>query len=118
MKLDIGNQASGNRQNVTINVSQEDVAIISEEEVFMKPVDSQMLNFGYFICRELDVMDLDFGVRLDQVNRDGAIGNTLYDISESNLSTALTMGWDVANNIGLTFGISSVARAPSEIELC
>jgi iron complex outermembrane receptor protein len=117
MKLDIGNQASGNRQNVTINVSQEDVAIISEEEAFMKPVDSQMLNFGYFICRELDVMDLDFGVRLDQVNRDGAIGNTLYDISESNLSTALTMGWDVANNIGLTLGISSVARAPSEIEL-
>ena len=116
MKLDIGNQASGNRQNFTINASQEDVAIIGEE-AFMKPVDSQMLSFGYFICRELDVMDLDFGVRLDQVNRDGAISNTLYDISESNLSTALTMGWDVANNIGLTLGISSVARAPSEIEL-
>jgi iron complex outermembrane receptor protein len=116
MKLDIGNQDSGNRQNFTINASQEDVAIIGEE-AFMKPVDSQMLSFGYFICRELDVMDLDFGVRLDQVNRDGAIVNTLYDISESNLSTALTMGFDVANNIGLTLGISSVARAPSEIEL-
>ena len=116
MKLDIGNQDSGNRQNFTINASQEEVAIIGEE-AFMKPVDSQMLSFGYFICRELDVMDLDFGVRLDQVNRDGAISNTLYDISESNLSTALTMGWDVANNIGLTLGISSVARAPSEIEL-
>jgi iron complex outermembrane receptor protein len=116
MKLDIGNQDSGNRQNFTINASQEDVAIIGEE-AFMKPVDSQMLSFGYFICRELDVMDLDFGVRLDQVNRDSAIVNTLYDISESNLSTALTMGFDVANNIGLTLGISSVARAPSEIEL-
>ena len=116
MKLDIGNQAGGNRQNFTINVSEEDVAIIGEE-AFMKPVDSQMLSFGYFLCRELEVMDLDFGVRLDQVNRDGAIGNTLHDISESNLSTALTMGWDVANNIDLTLGISSVARAPSEIEL-
>ena len=116
MKLDIGNQAGGNRQSVTINASQEDVAIIGEE-AFMKPVDSQMLSFGYFICRELEVMDLDFGVRLDQVDRDGAIGNTLHDISESNLSTALTMGWDVANNVGITLGISSVARAPSEIEL-
>ena len=45
MKLDIGNQAGGNRQNVTINASQEDVAIIGEE-AFMKPVDSQMLSFG------------------------------------------------------------------------
>ena len=116
MKMDIGNQDGGNRQNVTINASQEDVAIIGEE-AFMKPVDSQMLSFGYFICRELDVVDLDFGVRLDQVNRDGAIGNTLHDISESDLSTALTMGWDLANNVGLTLGVSSVARAPSEIEL-
>ncbi len=116
MKFDIGNQDSGDRQNVTINLSQEDVAIIGEE-AFMKPVDSQMLSFGYFICRELEVMDVDFGVRLDQVDRDGAIGNTLHDISESNLSTALTMGWDVANNVGITLGISSVARAPSEIEL-
>jgi iron complex outermembrane receptor protein len=116
MKLDIGDQAGGNRQNVTINASQEDVAIIGEE-VFMKPVDSQMFSFGYFLCRELEVMDLDFGVRLDQVSRDGAIGNTLHDISESNLSTALTMGWEVADNVGITLGISSVARAPSEIEL-
>ena len=116
MKLDIGNQAGGNRQNVTINASQEDVAIIGKE-AFMKPVDSQMFSFGYFLCRELEVMDLDFGVRLDQVSRDGAIGNSLHDISESNLSTALTMGWDVANNVGITLGISSVARAPSEIEL-
>ena len=116
MKMDIGNQDGGNRQSVTINVSQEDVAIIGEE-AFMKPVDSQMFSVGYFICRELDVVDLDFGVRLDQVNRDGAIGNTLHDISESDLSTALTMGWDLDNNVGLTLGISSVARAPSEIEL-
>ena len=116
MKLDIGDQNSGDRQNFTINVSQEDVAIVGEE-AFMKPVDTQMLSLGYFICRELEVMDLDFGVRLDQVNRDGAIGNTLHDISENNLSTALTMGWDLTNNVDLTLGISSVARAPSEIEL-
>ena len=116
MKLDIGDQNSGDRQNFTINVSQEDVAIIGEE-AFMKPVDTQMLSLGYFICRELEVMDLDFGIRLDQVNRDGAIGNTLHDISENNLSTALTMGWDLTNNVDLTLGISSVARAPSEIEL-
>ena len=44
----------------------------------MKPVDSQMLSVGYFLGREFDALDLDFGLRLDQVDRDGAIGNTLY----------------------------------------
>ena len=39
----------------------------------MKPVDSQM-SASVFLCRELEVMDIDFGVRLDQVDRDGAIG--------------------------------------------
>ena len=124
LKFDIGNQASGNRQNVTLNLSEEDVSIKPSdvnEEPFMRPADSQMLSLGYFICRELDVMDLDFGVRLDRVSRDGSIktGNAvaLHDVSETDLSAALTMGWNLANNLGLSLGISSVARAPSELEL-
>ncbi len=124
LKFDIGNQNSGNRQNVTLNLSQEEIAILPSDEnddPFMRPSESGILSIGYFICRELDVMDLDFGVRLDQVNRDGSIkvGNTttLYDISESDISSALTMGWDPIENLELTLGISSVARAPSELEL-
>ena len=116
LKFDIGNQASGNRQNVTLNLSEEDVSIKpsdANEEPFMRPADSQMLSLGYFICRELDVMDLDFGVRLDRVSRDGSIktGNAvaLHDVSETDLSAALTMGWNLDNNLGLTLGISSVA---------
>jgi iron complex outermembrane receptor protein len=66
-------------------------------------------------------MDLDFGVRMDRVSRDGSIktGNAvaLHDVSENDLSAALTMGWNLANNLGLTLGVSSVARAPSELEL-
>ena len=80
-----------------------------------------MLSIGYFISRELAVMDLDFGVRMDRVSRDGSIktGNAvaLHDISETDLSAALTMGWNLDNNLGLSLGISSVARAPSELEL-
>ena len=123
LKLDIGEQASGNRQNFTVNLSQEDVAIQSEEERFMEPVDSKMMSFGYFLCRELAVMDLDFGVRVDRVERDGSLVTgdpavtALHDISETDLSAALTMGWDLDNDLGLTLGIASVARAPSEIEL-
>jgi len=124
MKFDIGDQTSGNRQNVTLNLSEEDVSITpsdANEDPFMRPTESQMLSIGYFICRELDVMDVDFGVRMDRVSRDGSIktGNTvaLYDVSETDLSAALTMGWNLANNLGLTLGVSSVARAPSELEL-
>ena len=122
LKLDLGEQASGNRQNFTVNFSQEDVAIVGEE-AFMQPVDSKMLSLGYFICRELAVLDLDFGIRVDQVERDGSIVSgtpavtALHDISETDVSAALTMGWDLDNNLGLTLGISSVARAPSELEL-
>jgi len=122
LKLDLGDQASGNRQNLTVNFSQEDVAIVGEE-AFMQPVDSKMLSLGYFICRELAVLDLDFGIRVDQVERDGSIVSgtpavtALHDISNTDVSAALTMGWDLDNNLGLTLGISSVARAPSELEL-
>ena len=122
LKLELGEQASGNRQNFTVNFSQEDVAIVGEE-AFMQPVDSKMLSLGYFICRELAVLDLDFGIRVDQVERDGSIVSgtpavtALHDISNTDLSAALTMGWDLDNNLGLTLGISSVARAPSELEL-
>ena len=122
LKLDLGDQRSGNRQNFTVNFSQEDVAIVGEE-AFMQPVDSKMLSLGYFICRELAVLDLDFGIRVDQVERDGSkVSGTpavtaLHDISETDVSAALTMGWDLDNNLGLTLGISSVARAPSELEL-
>ena len=124
MKFDIGNQAGGNRQNVTLNLSEEDVSITpsdANEDPFMRPTESQMLSIGYFISRELAVMDLDFGVRMDRVSRDGSIktGNAvaLHDISETDLSAALTMGWNLDNNLGLSLGISSVARAPSELEL-
>ena len=110
-KLDIGDQ-----QSVTLSVNQEDVAIIGEE-AFMKPVDSQMLSVGYFLGREFDALDLDFGLRLDQVDRDGAIGNTLYTAEESNLSAAITLGWDFDNDVSLSLGLASVARAPSELEL-
>ena len=122
LKLDLGEQVSGNRQNFTVNFSQEDVAIVGEE-AFMQPVDSKMLSLGYFICRELAVLDLDFGIRVDQVERDGSIVSgtpavtALHDISDIDVSAALTMGWDLDNNLGLTLGISSVARAPSELEL-
>ena len=122
LKLDLGEQAIGNRQNFTVNFSQEDVAIVGEE-AFMQPVDSKMLSLGYFICRELAVLDLDFGIRVDQIERDGSIVSgtpavtALHDISETDVSAALTMGWDLDNNLGLTLGISSVARAPSELEL-
>jgi iron complex outermembrane receptor protein len=122
LKLDLGEQDRGNRQNFTVNFSQEDVAIVGEE-AFMQPVDSKMLSLGYFICRELAVLDLDFGIRVDQVERDGSIVSgtpavtALHDISDIDVSAALTMGWDLDNNLGLTLGISSVARAPSELEL-
>ena len=83
----------------------------------MKPVESQMISFGYFIGQEFGALDLDYGLRLDQVSRDGTFNTTVHDISKTDFSTALTLGWNLDNNLDLSLGISSVARAPSDLEL-
>ena len=41
----------------------------------------------------------------------------VHDISKTDFSTALTLGWNLDNNLDLSLGISSVARAPSDLEL-
>ena len=112
--------SKGATQNFTINVNQEDVKIVKSkagEVPFMKPVESQMISFGYFIGQEFGVLDLDYGLRLDQVSRDGTFNTTVHDISKTDFSTALTLGWNLDNNLDLSLGISSVARAPSDLEL-
>lgn len=120
LKGDINGLSNSAVQNFTININQEDVKIVKsddDEVPFMKPVESQTLSLGYFYGQEFGMLDIDFGVRLDQVSRDGTYNTTTHDISESDLSTALTLGWNLENNLGLSLGISSVARAPSELEL-
>lgn len=120
LKGDISGLSNSAVQNFTININQEDIKIVKsddDEVPFMKPVESQTLSLGYFYGQELGMLDIDFGVRLDQVSRDGTYNTTTHDISESDLSTALTLGWNLENNLGLSLGISSVARAPSELEL-
>ena len=116
----IASGSNGAIQNFTINVNQEDVKIVKSkagEVPFMKPVESQMISFGYFIGQEFGVLDLDYGLRLDQVSRDGTFNTTVHDISKTDFSTALTLGWNLDNNLDLSLGISSVARAPSDLEL-
>ncbi len=116
----IAKGSNGAIQNFTINVNQEDVKIVKSkagEVPFMKPVESQMISFGYFIGQEFGMLDLDYGLRLDQVSRDGTFNTTVHDISKTDLSTALTLGWNLDNNLNLSLGISSVARAPSDLEL-
>ncbi|OUW07850.1 MAG: hypothetical protein CBD19_03680 [Gammaproteobacteria bacterium TMED159] len=120
LKGDISGLSNSAVQNFTININQEDIKIVKsddDEVPFMKPVESQTLSLGYFYGQEFGMLDIDFGVRLDQVSRDGTYNTTTHDISESDLSTALTLGWNLENNLGLSLGISSVARAPSELEL-
>ena len=116
----IASGSKGAIQNFTINVNQEDVKIVKSkagEFPFMKPVESQMISFGYFIGQEFGALDLDYGLRLDQVSRDGTFNTTVHDISKTDFSTALTLGWNLDNNLDLSLGISSVARAPSDLEL-
>ena len=116
----IASGSNGAIQNFTINVNQEDVKIVKSkagEVPFMKPVESQMISFGYFIGQEFGALDLDYGLRLDQVSRDGTFNTTVHDISKTDFSTALTLGWNLDNNLDLSLGISSVARAPSDLKL-
>ena len=76
-----------------------------------------MISFGYFIGQEFGALDLDYGLRLDQVSRDGTFNTTVHDISKTDFSTALTLVRTLDKNLDLSQVISSVAREPTHLEL-
>ena len=59
-------------QSVVLNLVDEDTAIVGDE-AFMNPVDSSETSFGYYMSKDFDAFEFDFGARIDSVERNGSI---------------------------------------------
>ena len=112
--FDLSNDAL--TQKVVIRSMEEDTSI-GGDEAFMENVESEETSFGYYLSREFSNLDLDFGIRRDEVNRKSKIGSTPYDKDFDSTSYVLGFGLDLSSTTDLSLSIGSVERAPSSVEL-
>ncbi len=112
--LDFSNVAI--TQKVVIRTMDENTSILGEE-AFMQPVESEEESFGYYLGRQFSIIDLDFGIRRDEVNRKSKVSSTSYDKDFNSTSYVLGLGYDLNSMIDLSLSLGSVERAPSSVEM-
>ena len=108
-------------QKVSFNFVDEDTSIFGEE-AFMNPTNNRELTLGYFVSKDYEPFHVDFGVRLDQIDRTGSVSHEdgdldRYTIDDNTTSFAINIGRDLTDNLDVTLGFASVERLPSVIEL-
>jgi len=117
--FDMSNDAIS--QKVSFNFVDEDTSIFGEE-AFMNPANNRELTLGYFVSKDYEPFHVDFGIRLDQIDRTGSVSHEdgdldKYSINNNTTSFALNVGRDLTDNLDVTLGFASVERLPSVIEL-
>ena len=117
--FDMSNDAIS--QKVSFNFVDEDTSIFGEE-AFMNPANNRELTLGYFVSKDYEPFHVDFGIRLDQIDRAGSVSHEdgdldKYSINDNTTSFALNVGRDLTDNLDVTLGFASVERLPSVIEL-
>ena len=117
--FDMSNDAIS--QKVSFNFVDEDTSIFGEE-AFMNPANNRELTLGYFVSKDYEPFHVDFGIRLDQIDRTGSVSHEdgdldKYSINDNTTSFALNVGRDLTDNLDVTLGFASVERLPSVIEL-
>ncbi len=127
--FDLGNDSLS--QKVAVNYVVEDISVIGDE-AFINPTESKELTLGYYLSKELDLFHVDFGVRHDQISRNGSISHheepeeleedheeelEFFDRDINTTSYSLTLSRDITEFLEVGLGLSSVERAPSAVEL-
>ncbi|MDA9252389.1 TonB-dependent receptor [Gammaproteobacteria bacterium] len=109
-------------QKFSFNYVEENTSIFGEE-AFMNPANNEVLTLGYFVGGDFDPFHLDFGMRLDQIDRSGTVTDEdhgdidIYNVNENTNSFAISIGRDLTDSLDINLGFSSVERMPSVIEL-
>jgi iron complex outermembrane receptor protein len=109
-------------QKVVFNVLDEDSSIIGEE-AFMNPATSEEFTLGYFMSKDIGMYNVDFGFRMDQIERSGSVTDEdhgdidYYNIDDTTNSFAVALGRSLSDNLNVNLGFASVERLPSVIEL-
>ena len=109
-------------RKVAFNVVDEDNSIVGEE-AFMNPANNEEFTIGYFMSRDLDLFNVDLGVRIDQIERSGSVTDEdhgdidNYNIDDTTNSFAVNIGRNLNDNLDISLGYASVERLPSVVEL-
>ena len=109
-------------QKVVFNFVDEDSSIVGEE-AFMNPANNEEFTLGYYMSKDLEAFKVDFGMRLDQIERTGSVTDEdhgdedYYSIDESTNSFAVSLGRELSDTVNMSIGYASVERLPSVIEL-
>ena len=110
------------KQKVVFNFVDEDSSIVGEE-AFMNPASNEEFTVGYYMSKDLEAFKLDFGMRLDQIDRTGSVTDEVhkdvdyYNIYDSTNSFAVSLGKELSDTLNMSIGYASVERHPSVIEL-
>ena len=118
--LDISNDVMS--QKLVFNFVDEDNSIVGEE-AFMNPANNEEFTIGYYMSRDLDLFNVDLGMRIDQIDRTGSVTDEdhgdidYYSIDDSTSSFAVSVGKDLSDTLSVNMGFASVERLPSVIEL-
>ena len=117
-------------QKIAVNYVVEDISVIGDE-AFINPTESKELTLGYYLSKDLDLFHVDFGIRHDQISRNGSVSHVehedehdeheeeleYFDRDIDTTSYALTLSRDINESLEVSLGLSSVERAPSAVEL-
>ncbi len=123
-------------QKISMNFVEEDMAIVGEE-AFMRPTMSEEFTIGYFMSQDIGFTHLDFGIRFDDITRDGSIAehhddpepesaktmdadeeeieNYSFNYSTTNYSLQVSQG--LTDNLSVVLSATSAERAPGAQEL-
>ncbi|MDG1486053.1 MAG: TonB-dependent receptor [Porticoccaceae bacterium] len=108
-------------QKIAVNFVIEDISVIGDE-AFINPTESEEMTLGYYLSKDFDLFHVDFGVRHDLISRKGSISHEgeepeYFDRDIDTTSYALTLSRDINDSFEVNFGLSSVERAPTAVEL-
>ena len=103
-------------QKLVLNFVEEDISIIGAE-AFMRPTSNEEQSIGYYLGKELGSFHLDFGIRHDQISRNGSLAHTEHEDEDHEDEEELSLGRDINEFLDINFGLARVARAPSAVEL-
>ena len=109
-------------RKIAFNVVDEDNSIVGEE-AFMNPANNEEFTIGYYMSRDLDLFNVDLGVRIDQIERSGSVTDEdhgdidNYNIDDTTNSFAVNIGRNLNDNLDISLGYASVERLPSVVEL-
>ena len=139
MILDFSNELLS--QKISLNFVNEETSIFGSE-AFMNPAERDEMTIGYFLSRNMNGFDIDFGARYDSIENKGSITSSheeehhdededhdeehhdeeemetdYYDRSFNDYSFAFNIGRQLNDFVDINLGFANVERAPSSIEM-